>query len=386
MSGIDRIKGMYEGRCQGVPVCMFFSTEYMCRMSGVQDYNFLYGPHDHRAQAHISMTKLHDLDGIYLWPRGKRRDWREDYRLVKEAGEPFIRDVKNNRRLPLSEDYYAICFPEKPPYRNPFIQYGESQEIVNGVPYYSKPKLDIGSIADVDRLLPLETADRVAEGGMLEGIRLIADAVGREVFLEGSCNSSFRFALGIIGLQEGLMFMQDEPEVFSYLLDRVTAQELEYLKVMASFGIHSAWINDIWVDLISEADYRKYAMPCAKKFIGEAKKLGIKSHYFPTGKTPYVIECVNELKPDALHLEEFSGLDIGEIRRRLDKNIVLYGNLHATEVLLKGPASVIEDEVKRQIDKCLPQGPFIMSLGSEVPSKTPCEFVDAMIHAAHSYK
>jgi uroporphyrinogen-III decarboxylase len=155
---------------------------------------------------------------------------------------------------------------------------------------------------------------------------------------------------------------------------------------MAEYGIHSAWITNIWLDLISESDYRKFVMPGDRRFIELSKELGIKSHYFPCGKVPYIIECANELKPDAVHLEEFSGLDIGEIRKRVDPSILLYGNVHAIDVLLNGSVSEIEKEVKRQIDICLPQGPFIMSIGSEVALKTPCANVDALIEAAHSYK
>ena len=87
--------------------------------------------------------RRHDVDAIYLWTRGKRHDWRRDYRLVEENGEVYIWDTLQNRRLALSEDYYAIDFPEKPPYRSPYVQYGESQELICGVPTFSKPKLDI---------------------------------------------------------------------------------------------------------------------------------------------------------------------------------------------------------------------------------------------------
>ena len=181
--------------------------------------------------------RRHDVDAVYLWTRGKRHDWRRDYRLMEENGEVYIWDTLQNRRLALSEDFYAIDFPEKPPYRSPYVQYGESQELICGVPTFSKPKLDIGSIENVDCLLPLESAARVAEGGMFEGVRLIAEQIGNERFLEVGCNSSFRFALGVLGLQEGLMFMHDRPEVFGYLVQRTMQQEIEYLKVMASSAL-----------------------------------------------------------------------------------------------------------------------------------------------------
>ncbi len=45
------------------------------------------------------------------------------------------------------------------------------------------------------------------------------------------------------------------------------SQEVEYLRVMASFGIHGAWMNDIWVDLISPDGYREFVIPSAIDFI-----------------------------------------------------------------------------------------------------------------------
>ena len=86
MNGIERMRRMYEGEAEGVPVSLFFSTEYMCLHSGVPDYRFLYGPHEHRAAAHIKIGHMHDLDSLWLWPRGKRDDWRRDYKLVEEGG------------------------------------------------------------------------------------------------------------------------------------------------------------------------------------------------------------------------------------------------------------------------------------------------------------
>ena len=386
MTGVERMKRMYEGNMDGVPVCLFFSTEYMCMHSGVPDYRFLYGSHESRAEAHIKMARRHDFDALYVWNRGKRNDWRADYQLVENGADVHIWDSKENRKLPLSEDYYAIDFPDTPPYRRPFIQYGESQEMINGVPTYSKPKLEIHSIEDVDRLLPLETDEQVKDGGMFDGVGMIHQEIGNDVFLEAACNSSFRFAVGVLGLQEGLMFMLEQPGVFRYLVERTMEQELAYLRVMASHGVHSAWINDIWVDLISESHYREFVMPITAAFIEEARKLGLKSHYYPLAKSGHLIPLVNELRPDALHLEEYAQMDICEIRAKLDPGVVLYGNIHALDVVQKGPISAIEDEAKRQIDGCLHGGPFVLAIGSEVTKHTPPEHVDALIAAAHSYK
>ena len=385
MTGIERMRRMYEGRPDGVPVSLDFCTPYMCKHAGIPDCRFLFGQHEHRVKAHVAVTRMHDLDGMHLWIRGKRKDWLRDYPLVENDGPPYIRDNLADRRLELSEGGYAIDFPERPPYRRPYIEYGESQILINGVPTYSKPKLDIRSKEDVDRLLPFEPAEDVKDGGMFDGVKLIADAIGDRTFLEVGCNSSFRFALGWLGLQEGLIFMREEPDVFAYLVDHTLRQELEYYKVCVEYGIHAGWITDIWVDLVSLADYQRFIMPCAKAYFRTSRELGVRSHYWPTGHSHHLIDLVNEMKPDALHLEEYVELDIAEIRRRLDPDILLYGNLDALDVVQKGPVSRIKDEVKRQIDACLTGGSFVVALGSEVTKDTPPRHVDAVVQAARGY-
>ena len=109
MTGIERMSRMYEGNYDDVPVALFFSSEYICLRSGVPDYRFLYGPPEHRAKAQIKMAKLHDFDALYLWTRGKRKDWRRDYQLVENGDDVYIWDNIEKRKLPLSEDYYACA-------------------------------------------------------------------------------------------------------------------------------------------------------------------------------------------------------------------------------------------------------------------------------------
>ena len=199
MNGIERMKRIYKGYSDVVPVYLFFSTEYMCLQSGVPDYKFLYGPHEYRAKAMIAMTKIHNIDILTIWTRGKRKDWLKDYQLVENSDEIYIWDSIKKRKLKLSEDYYAIDFPEEPPLRFPYIEYGENQELIKGKPIFSNSKFNIQTKEDVDRLLPLETAKQVIDGGMFEEVKLVSQAIGKKIFLEANCNAPFRWALGLLG-------------------------------------------------------------------------------------------------------------------------------------------------------------------------------------------
>ena len=118
MTGVERMERMYQGRPHGVPVALFFSSEYICHWGGVPDYRFLYGTQDHRAKAQVDTLRRHDVDAFYIWTRGKRHDWRRDYRLVEEGPRSTfgMRGIANWRYLRTTT---PLTFPSSRPIAPP---------------------------------------------------------------------------------------------------------------------------------------------------------------------------------------------------------------------------------------------------------------------------
>jgi uroporphyrinogen decarboxylase len=77
--------------------------------------------------------------------------------------------------------------------------------------------------------------------------------------------------------------------------------------------------------------------------------------------------------------------DLAEVKRRHGARIGLMGNLHTTDVVLKGTPEVVRNASKWCIDVAAEGGGFILSTGDQVGRDTPDENVYAMIEAAHDF-
>jgi uroporphyrinogen decarboxylase len=67
------------------------------------------------------------------------------------------------------------------------------------------------------------------------------------------------------------------------------------------------------------------------------------------------------------------------------RGIVLMGNLHTTEVMLRGKPADVERAAKQAIDDAAEGGGFILSTGDQCPRDTPEENLHALIETAHTY-
>jgi uroporphyrinogen-III decarboxylase len=77
--------------------------------------------------------------------------------------------------------------------------------------------------------------------------------------------------------------------------------------------------------------------------------------------------------------------DLAELKRLYGRQIVLKGNLHTTEVLLRGsPADVIAAS-RKAIDDAAAGGRFILSTGDQCGRDTPDANLRAMIETARTY-
>ena len=77
--------------------------------------------------------------------------------------------------------------------------------------------------------------------------------------------------------------------------------------------------------------------------------------------------------------------DLAELKRRFGDRIVLKGNLHTTEVMLRGTAAEVAAASRKAIDDAGAGGGFILSTGDQCGRDTPDENIRAMVETARTY-
>jgi len=88
---------------------------------------------------------------------------------------------------------------------------------------------------------------------------------------------------------------------------------------------------------------------------------------------------------DPLETPPMGDCDLAELKRRFGHKIVLKGNLHTTDVMLRGTTEDVIRASRKAIDDAAAGGRFILSTGDQCGRDTPDDNLRAMIDTARSY-
>jgi len=171
-------------------------------------------------------------------------------------------------------------------------------------------------------------------------------------------------------------WLYHKPELFHHLLDLLTNQTIDYLKMQIKAGVDAIQIFDSWAGFFSYPPDSTVFTPLFKKIVDALKPTGIPIILFAKGSCA-LIEDLAALKPHAISLD--SSGDLLKVAQRIPTSIALQGNLDPD--LLRAPLEQIEKEVKRLSIGMQNRPGYIFNLGHGIRPNTPPEAVQCLINA-----
>ena len=135
--------------------------------------------------------------------------------------------------------------------------------------------------------------------------------------------------------------------------------------------------------------WREQALPTLKETTRIAKQAGVLTMVHSCGKERELVKaCVEETDLDCvnpLEIPPMGDCDLAELKRSFGDRISLMGNLHTTEVMLRGTPDDVERAAKQAIDDAGKDGGFILSTGDQCGRDTPDENIFRMVGVARTY-
>ena len=135
--------------------------------------------------------------------------------------------------------------------------------------------------------------------------------------------------------------------------------------------------------------FRKLCLPAVKKGIELAHAAGIPTHVHSCGPERELVKIFAQETDltviDPLEIPPMGDCDLAELKRLYGHKIVLKGNLHTTEVMLRGSVANVVAASKKAIDDAAGGGRFILSTGDQCGRNTPFENLRAMVDTARTY-
>jgi uroporphyrinogen decarboxylase len=135
--------------------------------------------------------------------------------------------------------------------------------------------------------------------------------------------------------------------------------------------------------------FRKVTFPAVKRVIELASAAGIPTHVHSCGPEKELVKIMAEETGltviDPLEISPMGDCDLAELKRLYGRKLTLKGNLHTTEVMLKGSVKDVIAASKKAIDDAAEGGRFILSTGDQCGRDTPDDNLRAMIETARTH-
>lgn len=135
--------------------------------------------------------------------------------------------------------------------------------------------------------------------------------------------------------------------------------------------------------------FRELALPAVKRGIELAYAAGIPTHIHSCGPEAELVrlmaEETNLTVIDPLEIPPMGNCNLAELKKLYGNKIVLKGNLHTTEVMLRGTVDEVIAAAKQAIDDAAADGRFILSTGDQCGRDTPEENLHALVQTARTY-
>lgn len=222
----------------------------------------------------------------------------------------------------------------------------------------------------------------------LDGLSSVYEAVGlirkelpAERALIGFAGAPFTVASYLIeggpskNFENTKKMMFGAPEQFQKLLNKIGAATGEYLRRQVEAGADAVQLFDSWVGNLSEADYRRFALPASKLAL-DAVPEHIPTIHFGKG-TSHLLLPMKEAGSSVMGVDEMTHL--GQARSLLE-GMPIQGNLDPIILLCDRPT------IKKRVLPILQQGGesgYIFNLGHGIVPSTPVDNVRYLVDLVH---
>lgn len=245
---------------------------------------------------------------------------------------------------------------------------------------------------DVDHLIDYiyESEKDVIESGVFDHVKILSERYESSFIALNEGNPICRVLDEYLGFEDGLVGMLENPELVGYLLYRLYDILLPRMRALKQMGVDAYIGSETYCtpDIISPAMYRDLVFPAQRHFYTELEKMGLLPITYFLGDVNPMIEDINRLGIKGLMVEESKKgfeLNVTELRKQLNPEITLFGNLDSVYILQKGNIREVQEETRKQL-KAAEYGSFVMANGCPISFGTPKENIHAMMETVREYE
>ena len=252
-----------------------------------------------------------------------------------------------------------------------------------------------GCFADCDDLAEVERFDWPDPSKYIdpaECAAAVAHVPADKVCLGVIWSAHFQDACAAFGMENALMTLLEEPEIFEAVNERITDFYLQANGIFfeATRGKLDAVLigNDYGSQqalMLSRELINRYSFPCTKKLIDQAKSYGLKVIHHSCGAIRPIIGDLVDLGADVIHpiQAKAAGMEAQSLKEEFSDRVAFCGGVDAQDLMVHGTPEEVEAEVRR-LRGIFPTGLIISPSHEAILPDIPPANVEALFRAARA--
>lgn len=356
-----------------VPVAPDISNMVPCRLTGKPFWDIYYANDPPLWRAYIDAVRYFKMDGWHYYGyvnfqvKNDKRQW-ENREVYRDADRFAVEGICHTPAGDLTyETTYYIADP-------PTSTKHMIKDLREDLP---KIRYMYPTITGYD---PAPLREQMEYGGD-------DAAIGACVGVPGIHELHGWFEGGAIG---AIYAMNDYPDEFDELIELSSNQHIRSAEMLidAKPDFLLLGASGMWT-LSSPEIFRKTSLPTIQKITHMCREAGVPSMLHCCGKERDLIHILaTETDLDSVNPLEIAPMgdcDLGEIKKAYGSRIALMGNLHTTDVMLRGSVDDVRAAARAAIDAAAKGGGFILSTGDQCGRDTPDPNIHALVETARTY-
>lgn len=308
--------------------------------------------------------------------RGMSRAWAERLEVIEQDGQLYFEDLHSGKKAWLR--------------RARFLDGSAGLSDVNPS---ERDVLDLSAEIrdqeDVERLIPIRSAEEILQSGEMDLVRRVAADYGERWFITTILDTPFSTVADDLGFFGLMTTVHDRPHLLHALLERRLWQAQQEMHALALCGLHGVYVEEVFTgtDLISPRTYEAFVLDYNRPYFRHMRGLGLLPIHYVCGDALPRLEQMAGCDIAAVAVEESKKnvrIEIEEVVRRVGSRVAVLGNIDAVHFGLHASPEEMAAEVRRQAQIGAQTKGFIVSTGSPFPLDSNPRQVDALVMAAHS--
>jgi hypothetical protein len=303
----------------------------------------------------VTMRELYDFDGILVSLHGHDPHWRDHIltrRMTNECEEIVWKD--GNTTLHVFDD-----LPRHNSVR-------EKQKV-------TLTEFDLKSLPQTLTYIPVSQGlyFKIDWNHPFDIFTILKQKIGDEYSIHGEITSPFDYYMDILGYENGLMGLIEEPEKAHVILHHFTGLIKSCAHEMCKTGIDAIKISSPFAGstFISPEFYAQFVLPYEKELANTVRTMGVEIYTHTCGSISDRLELMfdaNVSGIECLDPQPLGNVELADAFKRIGKRGFIKGNIDSVNILLFGTEEEILADARQRIELGKLNGGFILSTACSI--------------------